>query len=156
MPRQNEWYQHLPAALEILRALPCPVVDRSTVETLFHLKRRQAIRFLHRFGGYLSGKAYLLNRDQLIAQLEAILDDPDYRQDRRRRQRVAGMAQELQKHWAARQTPITPPRVRIQGFADLPASISLEERRLEIRFETREELLTHLLSLVQALARELN
>jgi hypothetical protein len=156
MPRQSEWYQHLPAALEALRALPCPVIDRASVEILFHLKRRQAIRFLARFGGFQSGKTYLIDRDGLIRQLEAVTAGADFRQDRKRRQRVATLATELQKDWAARQTPISPPSSPIQGFADLPEAVRLEAGRLEIRFNSHEELLTHLLSLARALARELN
>jgi hypothetical protein len=156
VPRQSEWYQHLPAALDTLRALPCPVVDRAAIETLFHLGRRQAIRFLARFGGYQSGKAYLLDRVELIRQLEFLLDDPGFHQDRVRRRRVAAMAGELQKDWAARQIPISPPQIRVRGFEDLPEAVRLEDGRLEIRFTTQEELLTHLLALTQALARELS
>lgn len=156
MPRQNEWYQHLPAALVALRALPCPVVDRATIETLFRLGRRQAIRFLASFGGYQSGKAYLLDRLELIQQLEALLEDPGFRQDRARRRRIATMADGLQKDWVARQTPVSLPQVRVRGFSDLPDAIRLNEGRLEIRFATQEELLSHLLALVQALARELS
>jgi hypothetical protein len=156
MPRQNEWYQHLPAALEILRGLPCPVVDRASIETLFHLGRRQAIRFLARFGGYQSGRTYLLDRIELIHQLEALLDEPDYHRDRSRRRRVAIMARDLQKDWAARQTPVSPPLSNIRSLNDLPRAVRLDEGRLEIVFQTREELLTHLLALVRALAAELN
>lgn len=156
LPRPVEWYQHVPAAIYTLRGLPCPVVDRSCVESIFHLGRRQAIRLMSRFGGYQSGKAYLLDRLDLIQKLEAILDQANFSQDRARRQRVASMAIELQQNWKARQKTIQPAPSPIRGFADLPHSIILEERRLEIHFATQEELLTHLLSLVQALAQELN
>ncbi len=132
------------------------MVDRASVEALFGLSRRQAIRFMGRFGGYLSGKAFLIDRNELIAQLEALSDGTDFQQDRTRRRRVAAMATELQRDWAARQTPISPPSSPVRGFGDLPEAVRLEESRVEIRFASHEELLTHLLTLVRALARELN
>lgn len=156
MARQKEWYQRVPSALAALRALPCPVVDRATLEILLGLRRRQAIRMMVHFGGYLSGKAYLVDREDLIRQLETIRQGDDYIHDQARRRRVAQMAAKLNEDWAARQTVIAPPRRRIEGFADLPGTVRLEEGRLEIAFANQEDLLTQLLALVQALARELN
>lgn len=156
MPRQREWYQRVPEALKLLRALPCPVVDRSTLESLLGLKRRQAIRMMVHFGGYQSGRAYLVDRQDLIQQLEIIRQGEDYSHDKRRRQRVAEMATKLAAEWGARQTIISPPRQPVKGYADLPETITLEAERLEIRYRSQEDLLTQLLALVQAISRDLS
>lgn len=156
MARPREWYQRVPGALAALRALPCPVVDRATLEILLGLGRRQAIRMMVHFGGYQSGKAYLVDRDELIRQLEELRQGADYVYDRARRRRVAAMAESLAAEWGARQTVISPPRKPVWSKSDLPETVRWEEGRLEIRYTGQEDLLTQLLALVQALARELS
>ena len=79
---------HLPRIIEELRRLPVPVLDRAVIEKLFGLKRRQAIQLLDRFGGYQAGRTFLLDRQELVEQLEAIRDGETFRYEQRRRRRL--------------------------------------------------------------------
>ena len=74
-----------PRIIEELRRLPVPVLDRATIEKLFGLKRRQAIGLPHRFGGYQSGKTFLVDRQELVEQLEALRDGETFSHEQRRR-----------------------------------------------------------------------
>ena len=79
---------HLPRIIEELRRLPVPVLDRAVIEKLFGLKRRQAIQLLHRFGGYQAGRIFLVDRQELVEQLEAIRDGETFSYEQRRRRRL--------------------------------------------------------------------
>lgn len=72
MPAKPQWLLQIPQILEQLRAMDVPVVDRGACEKLFGVRRRQAVDLMHRFGGYQSGNAVLLDRGALIIQLQAI------------------------------------------------------------------------------------
>lgn len=94
MPRKFEWTEQLPAALEELRAFPALVVDRAILEKVLRIERRTAIRLMHRFGGFRTGKTFLIDRLQLIEQIEQLDrgDDVTFERDRRAR-----LADELEK-----------------------------------------------------------
>jgi hypothetical protein len=79
VPRKPEWIEQLPFALEELRLFPAPVIDRA-IEKVLRIERRTAIRILNRFGGFQSGKTFLIGREKLIAKLEE--DRPRRRRDR--------------------------------------------------------------------------
>src|SRR6267378_3797825 len=84
MPRKAEWWQHIPFALEQLRSSTLPVIDRAGLETLLNVHRRDAIRLMHRFGGYQAGRTFLIDRVQLIARLEHLISTDDYSYEKRR------------------------------------------------------------------------
>jgi hypothetical protein len=144
MPRNPEWYQQLPAALAMIRTIPAPVVDRAGLETLLRVSRRAAIRLMHRFGGYQAGRTFLIAREDLLRQLEAIRDGNPYQWESRRRERLDHA---LQKRIVIQTTPV----VRERKLLNLPAGVELERRRLEIRFESTEELLRQLFEFSQAI-----
>lgn len=154
MPRTSEWYQRVPSVLLQLRELPFPVVDRATIETLFRVSRRQAIRILVHFGAIQSGRCLWLDRLELIHQLEQVQQSSDYGADRARRRKIADLASNLREHWAARQTVISAPKHTVTQLTDLPAGIELTETHLRIDFSERPELLSKLLAVVKLLAHE--
>jgi hypothetical protein len=147
MPRKPEWYQQLPTALAMIRTFPAPVVDRAGLETLLQVSRRAAIRLMHRFGGYQAGRTFLIAREDLLRQLEAIRDGDAYQWESRRRERLD---QALQKRIVIQVTP----EVRDRKLANLPSGVKLERRKLEIRFESMEELLRHLLEFSQVISND--
>src|SRR4051794_37192801 len=89
MPRSPEWFQHIPAALKALRVFSAPVVDRASLEKLLHVSRRSAVRLMSTFGGYQTGRTFLIGRDNLIHAMEAVLADEAYRFESQRRQRLS-------------------------------------------------------------------
>src|SRR5215469_873757 len=88
MPRQAEWFQELPDALEALEQLTTPVIDRATLERLLRIHRRAAIRLMHRFGGYQAGKMFLISRTALIRQLRRVAVSSAYLIETARRERL--------------------------------------------------------------------
>ena len=70
MPRPVDWTSLLPDALTQLRAMTSQTVYRGTLEQIFHIPRRTAIRLMHEFGGEQAGRTFLLDRQKLIGQLE--------------------------------------------------------------------------------------
>jgi hypothetical protein len=142
--------------LEALERLPCPVVDRAALEILFGVSRRTAIRLMSQFGGYRSGKTYLVGREELLRQLRGWTGSHEFERGKARRRRVGAMAEDLARSWTARQTVISPPREPVKGLENLPEGVRLGEQKLEIDFDGQEDLLTKLLALVQGLARHLS
>jgi len=147
MPRKPEWYQQLPAALAMIRKFPAPVVDRAGLETLLQVSRRAAIRLMHRFGGYQAGRTFLIAREDLARQLEAIRDGDNYQWESRRRERLD---RALQKKIVIQVTS----EAKSRKLLNLPSGVELERRRLEIRFESTEELLRQLFEFSQAISAD--
>ena len=139
MPHKPEWYLQVPEALAMLRKFPAPVVDRAGLETLLGVSRREAVRLMHRFGGYQAGRTFLVGRDELSRQLETIRDGDAYQGESRRRERLDQTLRRMR-------------RVVIQvtdegkdrNLMNLPLGVDLERNKLEIRFESAEDLLSKL------------
>jgi hypothetical protein len=106
MPRQPQWFQHVPQALEQLRELPAPALDRAALEKLLHVSRRAAIRLLHRFGGYQAGRTFLIGREELAQALNAVSADEAYVLESRRRQRLSDDLENTRRDLRARQVKL--------------------------------------------------
>jgi hypothetical protein len=89
VPRKPEWIEQLPFALKEVRLFPAPVIDRAILEKVLRIERRTAIRILNRFGGFQSGKTFLIGREKLIAKLEETARGDDATAERDRRARLA-------------------------------------------------------------------
>jgi hypothetical protein len=70
MPRPVDWTPLIREALAQLRALTSPTVYRGTLETIFKLPRRTAIRLMREFGGERAGRTFPLDRRKPIKELE--------------------------------------------------------------------------------------
>ena len=155
MPRKTEWIHRIPAALEALDHSPAPLIDRADVEQLLEVSPRQALRILNALGAAMVGRNLFLDREQLISRLRSLHGAEDARYERRRLDRLdrtlAGLARDLR----ARQVPVAAtPAARNTCFPSLPPSVRLRPGRLEVDFETPEELLTRLFELSQAVAND--
>ena len=100
---------------------------------------------MHRFGGYQAGRTFLIAREDLLRQLEAVRDGDNYQWESRRRERLD---KALQKRIVI---PVTS-TVKDRDLLNLPPGVELERRRLEIRFESTEELLRQLFEFSQAIS----
>jgi hypothetical protein len=155
MPRNAEWTEQLPAALDELRKFPAPVVDRAVLERVLRIGRRTAIRLMNRFGGFQSGKTFLIDRLQLIAQLEQLDRGDDVTAERERRTRLADELEKTRRLAPGRKVRIdTAADVRERVLADLPAGIHLRPGELRIEFFGAEDLLRHLFELSQAMVND--
>src|SRR5438067_2487555 len=112
MPRKPEWIEHLPSAIEELRGLSVPAVDRAILEKVLRIERRTAIRLLNRFGGFQAGKTFLIDRLRLLEQLERIARDEDVTAEQERRARLTDELEKTRRLASGR-------KVRIEAAADV-------------------------------------
>jgi hypothetical protein len=155
MPRKSEWLEQLPVALEELRGLPAPVVDRAILEKVLGVERRTAIRLMGKFGGFQAGRMFLIDRLQLIAKLEQIADGAEVVAERDRRSRLSDDLERTRRRIPGRKVRIvTAADVHERLMKDLPAGIHLVPGELRVEFLGAEDLLRHLYELTQAMIND--
>ena len=101
MPAKALWLLHVPEIVAQLEVFDVPVIDRAIVERVFGLRRRRAIELLHRFGGYQAGRTFLIDRRQLVGHLQRLIEGEEFQTESRRKERLAGMIDELRQSRAA-------------------------------------------------------
>ncbi len=155
MPANPSWLLHLPEIIEQLELFKVPVVDRAIVQMVFGLGRRQAIEFLHRFGGYQAGKTFLIDRQLLIEGLRRLMAGENFQNEIRRKERLEETIEQLRRSQAGAcvRIPVHPEMRRCE-VAGLSAGIALEAGHLHIKFSGTEDLLTKLYELSQAAAND--
>jgi hypothetical protein len=67
----------LPEALVQLRALTSPTVYSGTLERIFKIPRRTAIRLTHGFGGERAGRTFPLDRRKLTCAVALVNDQAE-------------------------------------------------------------------------------
>ena len=155
MPAKPRWWRHIAEIRRMLEDARLPVIDRASVERLFGLERRQAIELMHRFGGYQAGRTFLIGREQLIEELDAISATGEYQVEAARRERLVASVD------AARRTRQTE-AVRIPVAREvfdcrincLGPGVQLRAGQLTIEFAGPEDLLRKLFGLAQAVAND--
>ena len=153
MARSPKWFQQVADAIAALRASSVPVIDRDGIERLLGVSRRDAIRLLHRFGGYQAGRTFLIDKEQLIIALEAVHRGEDFGRESRRRERLAEKLEGASRELQARQVKLPVAREH-QSNSSLPFGIHIRRPGiLEVEFRSSEELLGRLFELVQIAGR---
>src|SRR3954452_4169109 len=127
MPAKPQWLLQIPAIIERLRTLEVPVIDRAVCEQIFGVRRRRAVELMHGFGGYQSGNTILLDRRNLIIQLEAVDASSEVGRERQRKARLAEKLDDLHRCRAAAAVRI---RVLPIVAAALPEGVGFETGRL--------------------------
>jgi len=155
MPAKPRWWRHIPEIRKMLEDARLPVIDRASVERLFGLERRQAIELMHRFGGYLAGRTFLIGREQLIEALDAIAASGEYQQEAARREQLVASVDAVRR---TRQTEAIRIPVSREVFdarlKSLGPGVELRAGRLAIEFAGPEDLLRKLFALAQAVAND--
>ena len=144
MPRKPEWLQHVTSAIHELQSFPAPVVDRASLEKLLQVHRRQAIRLMHRFGGYQASRTFLIDRLDLLKQFEAITVGETHQREIQRRQRLVASLM-------PRKTIRVPTDVWDRKLTELPPGTSIRPGILEIEFKNADQLLGRLFELAQSI-----
>ena len=150
MPRKTEWTTRLEPALEQLRTVPSPWVDRAALARLLAVSPRQALRIMHRLGAGAAGEALLISRDDLIARLEALRVDPGVHFEAGRRERVWAELEQARRRAAGAGIRLTAGSPL--AAASLPEGVRVTPGLVEIRFQTAEELLSRLFELAHLAA----
>jgi len=155
MPRQAEWLQQVPAALEALEHITTPVIDRAMLEKLLCIHRRGAIRLMHQFGGYQAGRTFLILRTSLMRELTKITGSDTYLYEAARRERLGSQLEQTGRELAQRRIPIpAAPHVVYRALDGLPSTIRLAPGKLEITCNDAEDLLRQLMELAQAITND--
>ena len=130
------------------------MLDRASIEKLFGVKRWQAISLLHRFGGYQAGKTFLVDRQALIQQLEAIQAGEEFSYQQKRLQRVVDELEKTRKYLKTAAVKISVREGASFEMEGLPAGVHLKSGELAIEFEAVEDLLSKLYELGQTIAND--
>jgi hypothetical protein len=155
MPAKALWLLHIPEIVSQLETFDVSVVDRSIIERLFGLRRRQAIELLHRFGGYQAGRTFLVDRRLLIEHLRRLADGEEFQRETRRQERLDQAVDQLRRQQTAARVRIpVSPDVFGRKLADLPPGVALEAGHLHIAFSGTEDLLSKLFELSQAASND--
>lgn len=155
MPAPPRWLVRVPEILRDLRKMHVPVVDRAAVETLFGVRRRRAIQMMGEFGGFQSGRTFLVDREALILHLRLLADGIEFDHERRRRKQLSHeLAAIRQRAQAARISIPVSPEVHQTRLSHLPGGVVLEPGKLVVVFEGSDDLLQKLFALSQALAND--
>src|SRR3954451_5321842 len=85
MPAQPQWLLQLPEIIAEIAAIEAPVVDRAVLERVFRVRRRRAIDLMVQFGGYQTGRTFVIDPRQLIATLERMRNGGDFAFERQRK-----------------------------------------------------------------------
>ena len=159
MPPQLTWLHRLPDMVAQVRGLPSPVIDRSVIEQIFQVQRRQAHKILAEFGAHQlgsgRGRTLVLTRDELAARLEALVHTEEFERTRLRKQKLATALLESRERLKHRRVEIpVDPRQRSLGREAWPATLQLSPGRLEIDFTSPNHLAEQLALVALALEDE--
>ena len=155
MPAKALWLLQIPEIVSLLETFDVPVVDRSVIERLFGLRRRQAIELLHRFGGYQAGRTFLVDRRLLIEHLRRLADGEEFQQEIQRKERLDQAVDQLRRQQAAARVKVPVPLDAFRrNLADLSPGVALEAGHLHIEFSGTEDLLGKLFELSQAASND--
>ena len=151
MPDKPTYIHRLTSILaEASSPKPIPFFRRGDIEALFGLKRRQAIKLMHRVGAVRVSREIAVAQRDLVAWLEKMLAKPAALDEIRRRERVIGRIVDLKAETAARAVKIVLPDP--SPSPDLPEGVSLQPGLLTISFSQEQDLLERLFLLARVLA----
>ena len=151
MPATPRWLLAIHDAIRQLDALDREVLTRGDVEQLFGVSRARSATLMQTFGAALTGNQRTLPRTQLLRQLRQHRARAAFRGEATRRDRVVT---------AIRQARLTGIRVAVPSEAlearlsGLPAGVSVEPGRIEVRFSGAQEAVARLYALAQALTND--
>ena len=154
MPPKPQWYHRVPKILEQLEAVETPVLDRACVEKLFHVGRWQANALMKRFGAFPSGNTFLVKREELVSELEAMRDGETFAREKRRREHLVRELDEASRLQKARAVKVRVSREEVEKLRGLPEGVTVEAGRFVVEFDSVEELVRRLYEVSQSAARD--
>jgi hypothetical protein len=159
LPPQLTWLHRLPDIVAQIKDVPSPVIDRSVIEQVFQVQRRQAHRLMAEFGAHQlgsgRGRTLVLTRDELVARLEAFVHTEEFQRTRLRKQKLATALLESRERLKHRRIEIrVDPRQRSLGRDAWPATLQLSPGLLQIDFTSPNHLAEQLALVALALEDE--
>ena len=159
MPTRPAYFHRLAEAIATFRRLPSEWIDRRTVEETLGVSKTVAWRILRRCGGEAGpGNTLVCRRETLIAALERLQEDADYRQEVHRRERLESRLGQLLAAARSQHVQLAPASAAAEmvssRFAKLPAGIELKPRQLTIEFDDSADFLRKIGAVVFALQND--
>jgi hypothetical protein len=155
MPAQPAWFHRLDEILRELRETGNSHLDRLAVEKLFGVRQRRARQIMAGLPGLRVGNAFAVERQALLARLEAITAGDRFQWETTRRARLAEHLDRTRRQLAARRVRIPAAAdARDRSIHDLDGGIELRAGELRIAFYGAEDLAAKLFELSQAMAND--
>lgn len=152
MPAQPAWFHRLAEIMEELRELQVSHLDRHAIERLFQVGQRRARQLMAGLPGFQAGNACAIERQALLARLEAIASGDRCQTEISRRARVADELHRTRRLLAARR--VTLPPSPAPPLPNLAATIDLRPGELRITFRSAQELALRLFELSQSMTAD--
>jgi hypothetical protein len=156
MPAKARWYGRLGQVIAELEALPCPAVDRATLQFLLGVGARRAQQIMSECATERIGSSSLADRDLLVAHLRRLAAGDAGHYERQRRHRLASTLEQLRRAWLDQPHVFleAPATIVNQEFADLPDGIAVEAGCITVRFADPQEALQKLYALAMAIGND--
>jgi len=130
----------------------CQFAASVTNDTLFGLKKRQAIHLMHRIGAVRVSRELAVEQRDLVRWLERRISNPYVAVEQVRHEAVIGRIVELKAETAARAVKILLPDP--QPSVELPEGVSFQPGLLIVSFDNEQQLLERLFLLARMLATQ--
>ena len=156
LPNHPTWLERVPDIVEKIQSEKTPpILDRPAIESLFGIRRRQAIAPLHRFAGYKVGRAFVVPREAVVECLQKILASGALEEAAAKKSSVMEFLGEARQGLQLPSIPL-PAAAKLSDitFNGLPPGIRPRPDRLTIRFQSATDPPQKLFSLSQALAND--
>ena len=151
MPATPRWLLAIPDAIRQLDALDRDLLTRRDLERLFGVSRARAATLMQTFWAALTGTQRTLPRTQLLRQLRQHRARAAFRGEAARRERLLTELRTARLTGIRVAVPVEALEARLSG---LPAGVSVEPGRIEVRFSGAQEAVARLFALAQALTND--
>ena len=151
MPATPRWLLAIPDAISQLEKLDRTLLTRRDLERLFGVSRARAATLMQTFGATRTGNQRTLPRTQLLRQLRKHRAGAAFRGEATRRDRVVTAIRQARLTGIRVAVPIEALEARLAG---LPAGVSVEPGRIEVRFSGAQDAVGRLFALAQALTND--
>jgi hypothetical protein len=159
VPSRPAYFHRLAEAVDSFRRLSSEWIDRRTVQETLGVSKTVAWRILRRCGAEDGpGNTLVCRRENLIVALERLQEDPGYRQELHRRERLDSRLGQLLAAARSQHVELAPASAAVDmvssRFAKLPAGVELKPRELTVKFDHSADFLSKIGSIVFALQND--
>ena len=151
MPARPRWLLAIPDAIRQLDALDRELLTRRDIERLFGVSKVRAAQLMATFGAGRTGHILTLPRAELLRQLRRHRKRAAFRGEEARRDRVVTEIRKARLTGIRVAVPVEALEARLPG---LPAGVSVEPGRIEVRFSGAKDAVGRLFALAQALTND--
>ena len=151
MPAKPRWLLAIPDAITQLEALDQDLLTRRDLERLFGVSKVRATQLMTAFGAGRTGHLLTLPRAALLRQIRRQRKRAAFRHEATRREKVVTALRQARLTGIRAAVPLEALEGRLSG---LPAGVSVEPGRIEVRFRGAKDAVGRLFALAQALTND--